>query len=94
MLKIKSTRCRCFQQKNLIVQKDFHPDINFVRFSIHELNDDLLVKLKSVKTVVAVVYSNNTHAMAELRRIFFMLLQQGIDVPVIIQRTYSLMPER
>ncbi|MBX2963624.1 MAG: (E)-4-hydroxy-3-methylbut-2-enyl-diphosphate synthase [Cyclobacteriaceae bacterium] len=73
--------------------EDFHPDINFVRFSIHELNDDLLVKLKSVKTVVAVVYSNNTHAMAELRRIFFMLLQQGIDVPVIIQRTYSLMPE-
>jgi (E)-4-hydroxy-3-methylbut-2-enyl-diphosphate synthase len=63
--------------------------MNFVRFSIEELDEAFLDKLQSDKTVVAILESDNDHAMAELRRIFFELLNNQIDIPVIISRQYE-----
>jgi (E)-4-hydroxy-3-methylbut-2-enyl-diphosphate synthase len=77
----------------LMNAESLHPEINFVRFSIQQLNESLITLLKNTPKLVAVVYSENEHAMAELRRIFFELVRQGIDVPVVIQRTYPAVSE-
>src|SRR5690606_26366295 len=45
-----------------------HPEINFIRFSIDELDEEFIAKLKSDSTSVAVIETTNTHAMPELRR--------------------------
>jgi len=73
--------------------EELHNEINFVRFSIHDLREELFKKLSTASTAVAVIYSDNAHAMAELRRIFFEFLQRNITIPVIVQRTYKTLPE-
>jgi (E)-4-hydroxy-3-methylbut-2-enyl-diphosphate synthase len=50
-----------------------------------------LEKLKTDTTAVGIVWTENAHAMAELRSIFFELVSKGIDIPVVIQRTYPLL---
>lgn len=65
-----------------------HDRINVVRFSISEITDILLERLKQDKTAVGIIWSQNDHAMAELRRIFFDLIANSIDIPVIIERKY------
>jgi (E)-4-hydroxy-3-methylbut-2-enyl-diphosphate synthase len=70
-----------------------HEDVNFVRFSIDELDDSLFQALEKNSTSVAVIHSENSHAMAELRRIFFEFMLKNIQVPVIIQRSYPSLPE-
>ncbi|QOI98944.1 MAG: (E)-4-hydroxy-3-methylbut-2-enyl-diphosphate synthase [Flammeovirgaceae bacterium] len=69
-------------------QKEQHARMNFVCFSIGDLNEIFLEKVREDKTAVGVIYSNNNHAMAELRRIFFELAERNIDIPIIIQRAY------
>ncbi len=66
-----------------------HTHLNFVKFSIKEIHNDLLNKLKADKTAVAVIYTTNTHAMAELRRLFFLLMEHEVKVPVVINRSYN-----
>lgn len=80
-------------KQELLEAETLHPEINFVRFCINELNDLLLTRLKNTNNLVAIVYSDNQHAMAELRRLFFELVQQGVDIPVVIQRVYPVVPE-
>ncbi|MBX2955477.1 MAG: (E)-4-hydroxy-3-methylbut-2-enyl-diphosphate synthase [Cyclobacteriaceae bacterium] len=82
-----------FSANEFLHAEQLHNEINFVRYSIHEISEELLNKLNATPSAVAVLYSENTHAMAELRRVFFELLQRQITVPVIVQRTYSTMPE-
>jgi len=82
-----------FSANEFLHAEQLHNEINFVRYSIHEISEELLNKLNATPSAVALLYSENTHAMAELRRVFFELLQRQITVPVIVQRTYSAMPE-
>ncbi len=57
--------------------------------SISDLSNDLIENIKNDKTVVMVLETNNLHGMAEQRRVFFELLQNEIENPVIIKRNYS-----
>ena len=63
--------------------------LNFLSIRIGDLNEELYYKLKSDKTVVLVLETNNLHGMAEQRRAFFELLEKQIENPVIIRRYYS-----
>jgi (E)-4-hydroxy-3-methylbut-2-enyl-diphosphate synthase len=78
-----------FSKDEFLSTNKKHHEMNFVRFSIEELDEAFLDKLQSDKTVVAILESDNDHAMAELRRIFFELLNNQIDIPVIISRQYE-----
>src|SRR5690606_36551285 len=49
----------------------------------------LIEKLKSDRTVVLLIDTDNAHGMAEQRRLFFELMSAGCDVPVIIGRAYG-----
>lgn len=70
-----------------------HHEMNFVRFSIDEMDSEFLDKLEDDKTVVAVLSTSNAHAMPELRRIFFELVEKQIDIPVLILRSYPITDE-
>ncbi len=70
-----------------------HAEINFVRFSVDEMDSAFLEALNHDKTLVAVIETDNTHAMPELRRIFFELVEKQVDLPVLIFRTYPVTDE-
>lgn len=66
-----------------------HERINFIRFSLPEVSEELFSQLKNDHTAVAIIYTDNTHAMAELRRLFFLFLEKEVHVPVVIERSYE-----
>ncbi|QKZ15724.1 (E)-4-hydroxy-3-methylbut-2-enyl-diphosphate synthase [Spirosoma sp. KUDC1026] len=65
-----------------------HDRLNVIRISLSDLSDDLLDALRRDTTVVLLITTTNAHAMPELRRLCVELINQGIDTPVIIQRSY------
>lgn len=70
-----------------------HESINFVQFSMDDIDEAFLDKLNNDPTVVGIIESSNAHTMAELRRIFFDLLNEHIDIPVIVSRQYKVSDE-
>jgi (E)-4-hydroxy-3-methylbut-2-enyl-diphosphate synthase len=70
-----------------------HPEVNFVFHNIDSLTDETITYLKADPTVVVILYTDNQHAMAELRKGFFRLMNNGVTNPVIINRQYREMPE-
>jgi (E)-4-hydroxy-3-methylbut-2-enyl-diphosphate synthase len=67
-----------------------HPSLNFIRINADDVSSDknLLTGIFE-KNAVLVLFSTNSHAMADLRRAFFELIQQGIENPVIIHLSYD-----
>jgi (E)-4-hydroxy-3-methylbut-2-enyl-diphosphate synthase len=70
-----------------------HPEINFVQLTVSSLNATFLQQLNSDKSVVAVIESTNSHAMAELRRIFVELMNNNIDIPVVVSGAFNAINE-
>ncbi len=70
-----------------------HDRLNFVRCTWDDLSDDLLDQLRTDPTVALVLSTDNAHAMAELRRLVVELMNQGINTPVVIWRSYANIPE-
>ena len=66
-----------------------HPELNFIRLNAAEKHEELLPLLQADPSAVILLDTDNEHAMAEQRRFFFDLLEQGIDIPVIILRKYG-----
>lgn len=65
------------------------PLFNFVHFRIENLTPENLEFLRNDKTVILIMETENLHAMAELRRIFIELINNGIKNPVVIKRYYN-----
>ncbi len=70
-----------------------HAEINFVRFSIDEIDSEFLESLNRDRTSIAVLETANAHVMPELRRIFFELVEKQIDIPVLIFKNYPVTDE-
>jgi (E)-4-hydroxy-3-methylbut-2-enyl-diphosphate synthase len=70
-----------------------HTRLNFIRLSLTDWSGEFLNTLRNDHNVVLLIYTENTHAMAELRRLFVELINQGISVPVVIERNYVSEPE-
>lgn len=79
----------------VLIASEFNNDIqlseelNFLRLTIDDLDNNFLERIKSNKTIVLVLETNNLHGMAEQRRIFFELILKEVENPVIIKRNYS-----
>jgi (E)-4-hydroxy-3-methylbut-2-enyl-diphosphate synthase len=67
-----------------------HPQLNFLLVEPNALDPRLLDHLRSDRTVVLVLETHNAHAMPDLRRAFFELIEQQVTCPVIIARFYQL----
>ena len=68
-------------------------ELNFVLVTKQLLNPHFMSKLKACQNVVLVLETLNEHAMAEQRRLFVLLAEHGIKLPVIIKRNYSSISE-
>ncbi|GAB3222794.1 4-hydroxy-3-methylbut-2-en-1-yl diphosphate synthase [Hymenobacter seoulensis] len=72
-----------------------HPELNFVFHNFASLTATALQQLREDATAVIILYTDNAHAMPEIRRAFFELMNHGITNPVIINRQYpELTPEQ
>lgn len=70
-----------------------HESLNFLQLSLSDLDENVLSLLKSEKKTVLCVQTDNAHAMPELRRFFFELIENKITIPVVILRQYESLPE-
>lgn len=64
------------------------PLFNFVILYIEDISSENIALLKNDSKVIIILESENLHAMAELRRIFIELINNGIKNPVVIKRDY------
>ncbi|SMB99035.1 4-hydroxy-3-methylbut-2-en-1-yl diphosphate synthase [Hymenobacter roseosalivarius DSM 11622] len=72
-----------------------HTELNFVFQNLESLTPSALDQLRADPTAVIILYTDNAHAMPELRRAFFRLINQDVTNPVIINRQYSVLtPEQ
>ena len=67
-----------------------HPTLNFLMVELDALDAHLLERLRAERRVVLVLNSANAHAMPELRRAFFELINHGVSCPVVVRRIYPL----
>ncbi|MDZ7897488.1 MAG: (E)-4-hydroxy-3-methylbut-2-enyl-diphosphate synthase [Arcicella sp.] len=70
-----------------------HDVLNFLKISLSELNPDLIKILKADKKNVLCLHTDNAHAMPEMRRFFFELIDNQITTPVILSRKYNNLSE-
>ncbi|MER2998359.1 (E)-4-hydroxy-3-methylbut-2-enyl-diphosphate synthase [Pontibacter populi] len=66
-----------------------HAKINFIMATINDLTSEVLEKLKTDGTAVLMLHTTNEHAMPELRKCFFRLMNNDVQVPCIIKREYG-----
>lgn len=72
-----------------------HPELNFVFQNLDSLTPAALAQLRNDATAVIILYTDNAHAMPEIRRAFFELLNNSVTNPVVINRQYpALSPEQ
>ena len=70
-----------------------HESLNFVKLKLNDLDIELIEALKIDKQVVLFIETDNVHAMPELRRLFFELIDNQITAPVVIIRKYPVLPQ-
>ncbi|WP_439556954.1 (E)-4-hydroxy-3-methylbut-2-enyl-diphosphate synthase [Dyadobacter sp.] len=63
--------------------------LNFVRGNIHAFDDTFLNNISETDKIVLIVFTQNKHAMPELRRFFYKMTELKIKVPVVIERNYK-----
>jgi (E)-4-hydroxy-3-methylbut-2-enyl-diphosphate synthase len=68
---------------------DLGDSLRFLQVQWNDLSIDLFNRIKDDQRLVLVLSTNNDHAMAELRRVFFELMEQGLQQPVIVKRDYA-----
>ncbi|RPI14403.1 MAG: 4-hydroxy-3-methylbut-2-en-1-yl diphosphate synthase [Ignavibacteriae bacterium] len=78
-----------FTAEEYINTKDRSDRINFVSVSIDELKNKLLDEIKADEKCMLILKTSNKHAMADLRRGFVELMNNGFNVPVVVQRKYD-----
>ncbi|QCK16057.1 (E)-4-hydroxy-3-methylbut-2-enyl-diphosphate synthase [Mangrovivirga cuniculi] len=66
-----------------------HSKLNFLKLSLPEVDDKVLDLLRSDETIVVLLSTSNKHGLAEQRRFIYQLIENGIDTPVILHRTYG-----
>ena len=73
-------------------EEQLHPQLNFLMLNLEELDGRVLRQLRADTAVVLVLVTRNAHAMPELRRAYFKLLDAGVTCPVINCRAYGDQP--
>ena len=67
---------------------DISGQLNLIKGNIHSFDQRFIESVRFSKNVVLVIQTDNKHAMPELRRLFFKMVEWGVKLPVIIQRDY------
>jgi len=84
------TNCHPLFSLKEYLEADFKDSsLNLVRVLNANLEGNDFKSLKTDKTLVFVLETSAEHGMADQRMFFFKMLETGIDVPVIIKRSYA-----
>ena len=67
----------------------YHPELNFLQLLDTDMTEEVKGILQNGTPWVVLLSTENAHAMAALRRFFIWLINEGIDCPVVIQRSYA-----
>lgn len=78
-----------FTSKEYVESAGGMGELNFVSFSIADLTESLITKVRKDPTVVLISRTSNDHAMAEQRRVFVEFMDAGCNVPIVIARHYD-----
>jgi (E)-4-hydroxy-3-methylbut-2-enyl-diphosphate synthase len=78
----------CFAFADYIAAKEKSSLLNFVKIGLHEFLNDKVQQLKSDTTVVLIIQTSNENGLAEQRRLFVELIEQGFTMPVIVSKNY------
>ena len=68
---------------------EMHKELNVVYVCLSDLNNELISKLKTDKTVALMIDTYNNHGMAEQRKLISVLMTNGCKAPVVIGRAYG-----
>ncbi|MCX2745777.1 (E)-4-hydroxy-3-methylbut-2-enyl-diphosphate synthase [Mangrovivirga sp. M17] len=66
-----------------------HPKLNFLKLTLSDTDDTVLDLLRHDETLVVLLSTSNKHGLAEQRRFIYLLIENNIDTPVILHRTYG-----
>ena len=89
----KKLRYSIFKKEEYLKSNANSNQLNFLMLKLNELDDELITKIKSDNKLILVAETENDNAMAELRRLFFELIDNEIKNPVIIKRDLSKISE-
>jgi (E)-4-hydroxy-3-methylbut-2-enyl-diphosphate synthase len=85
----KKLRFPLFYKDEYLRSKTFSDQLNFLKFKLSELGEELSNKIKSDNRLVLIIETDNENGMVEQRRLFFELISREIKNPVIIKRDYQ-----
>lgn len=75
------------------LDRTLHPKLNFVTADASEVSDSFIGQLQNNPTFVLILKTDNPHAMAAMRNVFFKLMNAGVTTPVVLQRSYEHLTE-
>lgn len=78
-----------YSLEEYIAAKQRDAYLNLVCVHYHDLEGELFEKIPLDQTLVLVLQTTETHGMADQRQFFFKLKEWGLEMPVIIQRSYD-----
>jgi (E)-4-hydroxy-3-methylbut-2-enyl-diphosphate synthase len=78
-----------FTLQEYLSADDRSSPLNFVRIKPADIDSDEFGSLPLDKSLVFVLETDALHGMADQRTFFFKMEELGLDVPVIIKRTYT-----
>ncbi len=70
---------------------DLHPKLNFLLVALSELDQALIDQLKKTKNIVLLGKTSSSGAFADFRKAMMKLMNEGCQIPFIIQRDYGTM---
>ncbi|MBS1500511.1 MAG: (E)-4-hydroxy-3-methylbut-2-enyl-diphosphate synthase [Bacteroidetes bacterium] len=82
-----------FTLKEYVEAEDRTSSLNLVRIKNADVESEAFGRLPMDKSLVFVLETEEPHGMADQRQFFFKMEELGLDVPVIIKRSYSLKSE-
>jgi len=87
---VNKTNCHpLFSLKEYIGDVDRSSTLNLVKITAAEIESEEFGLLPLDKSLVFVLETHALHGMADQRSFFFKMEELGLDIPVIIKRTYS-----
>ena len=88
-LDTKKLRYPLLMKNEYLTKTSNSEQLKFLQLKFIDFDNELSAKIKSDQKLVLVIETDNEHGMAEQRRLFFELINQGIKNPVIIKRDYQ-----
>lgn len=82
-----------FTRTQYLEAREKDPVLNLVHLKADDWDESLKVMLRNDPTAALVVSTRNAHAMAAIRRLFFDLVEDDIDIPVVVRRDYTITDE-